>query len=174
MAGRDSFTEFVVTRRPALLRAAVLLTGDPAEAEDLVQTALARVAVRWSAVVAGGDPEPYVRRTMYHAHVSAWRHRRRGVVEVAHPAPEVAAHPDEADVRLSVELALRRLTRRQRAVLVLRFFEDQTEAQTAALLGIGLGTVKSTTRDALARLRAVAPELAELGGARRTDAEVSR
>jgi RNA polymerase sigma-70 factor (sigma-E family) len=171
---RDSFTEFVVARRPALLRAAVLLTGDAGEAEDLVQTALARVSVHWSSVIRGGDPEPYVRRAMYHAHVSAWRRRRRRVVEVGRQPLEVAAPPDEAEVRVSVQAALRLLTRRQRAVLVLRFFEDMSEAQTAELLGIGVGTVKSTTREALARLRTAAPHLATLAGPASLDEGVAR
>lgn len=174
MGERDTFTEFVVTRRTALLRSAVLLTGDQGLAEDLVQTALSRVAARWGTVVAAGDPEPYVRRTMYHAHVSSWRRRR--VVEVLGEPPATGAGAQatpttDADVRVDVRNALARLTRKQRAVLVLRYFEDLSESQTAAVLGCSVGTVKSQARDALARIRVVAPELSEL--VEPTTAEVS-
>ena len=134
-----------------------------------MQAALPKAAMRWPSLV-GGSPEAYVRRILYTqqsrfggggARASCCRPRRR---------TRAPAAPDPADataVRLAVERALARLTRRQRTILVLRFFEDLTEAQTAEALGIGLGTVKSQTRDSLARLRAVAPDLADLVGRRR-------
>jgi RNA polymerase sigma-70 factor (sigma-E family) len=158
-ASRHAFDEFVRTRTPALARTAYLLTGDAHLAEDLVQTALFKAARAWHRIE--GDPEPYVRRILYTQNVSWWR--RRKVRETSLGSYDDAAPSrDDSDLRLSLESALARLTERQRTVLVLRFFEDLTEVQTASALGIGAGTVKSTTREALARLRAVAPHLEEL------------
>ena len=168
----EGFAEFVHARGRALARTAYLLTGDHQQAEDLLQSALAKAAGRWLALRAG-SPEAYVRRILYTEHVSVWRRRRlRELLSAAPPSPTLADPADAATVRVTVERALARLTRRQRTILVLRFFEDLTEAQTAEVLGIGLGTVKSQTRDSLARLRTVAPELADLVG-RRTTLEMS-
>ena len=148
-------------RTPALSRTAYLLTGDAHLAEDLVQTALFKAAKAWHRI--DGDPEPYVRRILYTQNVSWWR--RAGSPETV---PRLVRRPGgvhrDSDLRLTLEQALARLTTRQRTVLVLRYFEDLTEVQTAAALGIGSGTVKSITRQALARLRTLAPELAELIG----------
>ena len=157
-SARVAFDDFVRARTPALARTAYLLTGDAHLAEDLVQTALFKAARAWHRIE--GDPEPYVRRIMYNQNVSWWR--RRKVRETALGPHDGAATSADSDLRLSLESALARLTERQRTVLVLRFFEDLTEVQTAHTLGIGAGTVKSTTREALARLRAVAPHLEEL------------
>lgn len=155
-----AFTEFVAARTRALSRTAYLLTGDHQLAEDLVQTALFQTARHWERIE--GNPEAYARRILYHQNISWWRRRRLAESPLLdHDAP--VADPD-ADLRLTLQEALRRLTPKQRTVLVLRYFEDLTEAQTAAELGIGLGTVKSTTRQALGRLRTLAPELAELIG----------
>jgi RNA polymerase sigma-70 factor (sigma-E family) len=158
----EGLPEFVRARLGWLSRVAYLLTGGHQEAEDLLQTALVRLAGRWRRVVATGDPEAYLRKILYHEHIRAW-HRR-----VAQPQPTVAdqvVHPAEADTvvrRVVLAQALRRLNQRDRAVLVLRFFEDLSEADTAAVLGCAVGTVKSQTSRALARLRAAAPELADL------------
>ncbi|MEO6823072.1 MAG: SigE family RNA polymerase sigma factor [Candidatus Nanopelagicales bacterium] len=154
------FGEWVATRRGALLRTAYLLTADTHDAEDLVQSALERVSLRWQRIAAGGAPEPYVRRVLYHQHVSSWR-RHRGRLLTVEQVPEatVADEAGAADLRIVLDLALRRLTAKQRAVLVLRFYEDLSESQTADVLGVGLGTVKSQTRHALGRLRVLAPEL---------------
>jgi RNA polymerase sigma-70 factor (sigma-E family) len=143
------------------------LTGDPHHAEDLVQTALARAAVRWNRL---DDPEAYVRRVLYTQGVSWWRvqRRRRPEMLVAAP-PETPTGERDPDLRILLETAMARLTRKQRAVLVLRFYEDRTEAETAQLLSVGLGTVKSQTRHALKRLRKLAPEITE-----RLDQEVNR
>ena len=157
-SARVAFDEFVRARTPALARTAYLLTGDAHLAEDLVQTALFNAARAWYRIE--GDPEPYVRRILYNQNVSWWR--RRKVRETALGAYDGASAAGDSDLRLSLESALARLTERQRTVLVLRFFEDLTEVQTAHALGIAAGTVKSTTREALARLRAVAPHLEEL------------
>ena len=157
----DAFCAFVVARTPALSRTAYLLTGDAHLAEDLVQTALFKAAKGWHRIQ--GDPEPYVRRILYTQNVSWWRARKHVREQSLGKYDAAAAHAD-TDLRLTLEQALARLTNRQRAVLVLRYFEDLTETQAAAVLGIAPGTVKSITRQALARLRALAPELADLVG----------
>jgi RNA polymerase sigma-70 factor (sigma-E family) len=156
----DEFRSFVVARTAALSRTAYLLTGDAHLAEDLVQTALFKAARSWHRI--NGDPEPYVRRILYTQNVSWWRQRR--LKESALGDYDVPSGSADTDLRLSLEQALARLTTRQRTVLVLRYFEDLTEVQTGQVLGIGAGTVKSTTRQAFARLRALAPDLAELIG----------
>ena len=156
----DAFNAFVHARTPALSRTAYLLTGDAHLAEDLVQTALFKAAKSWHRIQ--GDPEPYVRRILYTQNVSWWRARKH-VREQALGAYDAPAGPaGDTDLRLTLEEALQRLTARQRTVLVLRYFEDLTEVQASAALGIGPGTVKSIARQALARLRTLAPELAEL------------
>jgi RNA polymerase sigma-70 factor (sigma-E family) len=157
---QHDFDAFVVARTPALSRTAYLLTGDAHLAEDLVQTALFKAAKAWHRIE--GDPEPYVRRILYTQNISWWRQRR--ITETALGSYDGPAPGGDVDLRLSLEQALARLTTRQRTVLVLRYFEDLTEVQTGYALGIGSGTVKSICRQALARLRALAPELAELIG----------
>jgi RNA polymerase sigma-70 factor (sigma-E family) len=161
----ESFREFVGARTAQLSRVALLLTGDVHLAEDLVQQTLLRVAERWRRVSGADDPDAYVRRMLYNQHVSWWR--RAGPRAVLRSEPPERAGPDSsANVVATVMIhrALARLAPRQRAVLVLRYFEDLTEAQTADALGCAVGTVKSQTRDALAKLRRVAPELSELYG----------
>ena len=160
-ASEHDFHAFVVARTPALSRTAYLLTGDAQLAEDLVQTALFKAARAWDRIQ--GHPEPYVRRILYTQNVSWWRSRRQ-VAETALQEYDGPAPTADTDLRLTLEQALARLTTRQRTVLVLRFFEDLTEVQTADVLGIGAGTVKSITRQALGRLRVLAPELSELMG----------
>nr|WP_117212725.1 SigE family RNA polymerase sigma factor [Allorhizocola rhizosphaerae] len=154
----ESFHEYVSGRVAGLSRIAYLLTGDPHLAEDLVQQALIRVAQRWEAI--RDDPDPYVRRVIYTQHVSWWRrHRADAVPSDRLPERSTSDPAHQISLRLSMREALARLAPRQRAVLILRYYEDLTEAQTAEVLGIAVGTVKSQTRDALARLRVVAPEL---------------
>jgi RNA polymerase sigma-70 factor (sigma-E family) len=163
----QSFQAYVAARLAGLSRVAYLLTGDWHLAEDLVQVTLVRVARHWERVVASGDPDPYVRRALHHQHVSLWRRRWRRVDLRADP-PDGAV-PDrsgETERAVVVRRALARLAPRQRAVLVLRYFEDLTEAQTAEVLGCSVSTVKSQARDGLARLLASAPELADLVEAR--------
>jgi RNA polymerase sigma-70 factor (sigma-E family) len=157
-ASEHDFHAFVVARTPALSRTAYLLTGDAHLAEDLVQTALFKAARAWDRIQ--GHPEPYVRRILYTQNVSWWRSRRQ-LPETALQEYDGTAQAADTDLRLTLEQALARLTTRQRTVLVLRYFEDLTEVQTADVLGIGAGTVKSITRQALGRLRALAPELSE-------------
>ena len=163
--GQADFATFVAARSASLARTAYLLTADRHSAEDLLQEALAAVASRWETVSAGGDPEPYVRRVLYTRAVDGWRRKRPREV-LSDRVPEVRGE-DSSDAttrRLVLRDALARLTPRQRAVLVLRFYEDVTEVQTAALLGCSVSTVKSQTRHALSRLRVLAPELAESFG----------
>jgi RNA polymerase sigma-70 factor (sigma-E family) len=160
----DSFEAFVRARSAALARAAYLLTGDRHAAEDLLQDTLARVAERWTAIVRGGDPEPYVRQVLYRRSVDVWRGRRWREVLRGDDAPELLGPGDPADAvaaRLVLRAALGRLTPRQRAVLILRFYEDRTEQQTADILGCSANTVKSQTRHAIARLRELVPDLAD-------------
>jgi RNA polymerase sigma-70 factor (sigma-E family) len=168
MADDDGFREFVRGRLPSLSRVAYLLTGDHHAAEDLVQDTLVKVAGRWSRVNAMERPDAYLRKVMYHQHISAWRRRSRQVGQsTLRPGslPDKAAAAgdmaEDVTVRVLLEHALAKLTRRQRAVLVLRFFEDLPEATAAEVLGCSVGTVKSQTHHALARLRVLAPDLAD-------------
>ncbi|MEV0181480.1 SigE family RNA polymerase sigma factor [Streptomyces sp. NPDC050625] len=161
---QERFREFVAGRSSALLRTAVLLTGgDRHAAEDLLQNALVKAAGRWQRI---DEPEAYVRQILYRQQISRWRLKwRRREVTVAEP-PEAGHAPDAsgaAELRLVLRAALSRLTARQRTVLVLRYFEDLPEADVARMLGCSVGTVRSTTHRSLARLRALAPELAALG-----------
>lgn len=164
MADADSsFRDFFQARIVALSRVAYLLTGDAHLAEDLLQQALIRVASHWERVLAKGDPEPYVRKVLYHQHISWWRRRRRELASAGEvPEPVEADHASAVAVSLSLRQALARLAPRQRAVLVLRFYEDLSEEQVAAALGCSVNTVKSQARDALKRMRAFAQELQEV------------
>ena len=156
---RASFEEFVATRSVSLGRVAYLLTGHRHDAEDLLQTALIKVAMRWGRVE---EPEAYVRRILYTQAVSRWRRRgRRPEVLTDKPLGEGGVESDW-ETRVVLDQALRRLTPKQRAVLVLRFYEDMSESQTAAVLDCSVGTVKSQTRHALERLRVLSPHLAQL------------
>ena len=148
MTGYADFEEFVVARRDALLRTAYLLTGNHHDAEDLVQSALIKVVPKWARIQE--SPERYVRQVLARESVNRWRSRRWREIST-NVVPETMHH--ESMDRLALLEDLRRLSPRQRAVLVLRYFDDLTEAETAAALGISVGTVKSHARDALARLR---------------------
>ncbi|MGN0064312.1 MAG: SigE family RNA polymerase sigma factor [Nocardioides sp.] len=158
-ADEAGFTAFVSARSGALLRVAYLLNGDHQHAEDLLQTALVQAAKHWERIHT--SPEAYVRRTLYTANVSRWRRHRVPEVPLEHDrgAPDV-----DTPARLALLDALAGLTAKQRTVLVLRYYEDLTEARTAEVLGISVGTVKSTSRQALTRLRERRPDLAELIG----------
>jgi RNA polymerase sigma-70 factor (sigma-E family) len=146
------FAEFVASRQRALLRSAWLLTGDWATAEDLVQTALVRAWPHWRRLPDGEAAEAYVRRVMHNTFNSWWRRRWRGETPTA-DLPDTASPENDPDVRTALVAALRRLPRRQRAVVVLRYFDDLTEARAADALGCSVGTVKSQTSKALATLR---------------------
>jgi RNA polymerase sigma-70 factor (sigma-E family) len=152
MASDVEFEEFVLTRSPALLRTAYLLVRDLQLAEDLLQTSLTKAWFAWRRV--DGDPEPYVRRILVTTSVSWWRKRWTHETPTA-VIPEQATSPEAEWPAHGYEVwdALGRLPRRQRAVIVLRYVEDRTEAETADLLGCSLGTVKSQCFKALAKLR---------------------
>jgi RNA polymerase sigma-70 factor (sigma-E family) len=158
----ESFTRWASERQQALLRTAVLLCGDHHRAEDLVQDALTKVAVRW-ARLHDQHPDAYARQVMIRTNISWWRRRRREVVVDVRDTPSPAGTA-AVDRRLLLDHALAQLTPRQRATVVLRFYDDLSERDTADVMGVSTGTVKSQTHAALARLRAVAPELAELLG----------
>ena len=152
MADRSDFDDFVAGRSQALLRTAYLLTGDHAHAEDLLQTALAKSWFAWGRIA--GPPEPYVRRVIATTYATWWRRRWRSEYPTG-SVPEVAGADGTAgvDERDALWRALGTLPRRQRAVVVLRYYEDLSEAETAAALGISRGTVKSQASKALAALR---------------------
>ncbi|MFG1710345.1 SigE family RNA polymerase sigma factor [Nonomuraea sp. M3C6] len=160
MRDPEGFHEFVVARGTALSRTAFLLTGDHHTAADLLQEALAKTAVRWQRVSAGGNPEAYVRTVMLNQ-LRTWRRPRRLRFFAAAEVPEqaMADGSAESDRRLMLARALAVLTPRQRAVLYLRFYEDLPQDQIAARLGCSLGTVKRHIHDALGRLRKSAPDL---------------
>ncbi|KRA39416.1 hypothetical protein ASD81_06705 [Nocardioides sp. Root614] len=149
--GGDSFDAFVSARGNALWRSAWLLTGDHQLAEDLVQTALAKSWRAFDRVGIDGF-EAYVRRVMFTTYISWWRRKWRGERPTA-DLPERGSKEPDADGRNDLLAALDGLPRGQRAVVVLRYFEDLTEAQAAGVLGIGVGTVKSQCSRALAALR---------------------
>ncbi|MBD3947897.1 SigE family RNA polymerase sigma factor [Nocardioides ganghwensis] len=155
----QGFTEWVGGRQRQLLRSAYLLTGDLHRAEDLVQEALTKVALRWSRL-ADGNPTAYALRIIARDNISWWRRRRDVPTDRLHDAGATS----EPEIALVVRGALARLTPNQRAVLVLRHFEDLTERETADVLGVSIGTVKSQNAAALARLRTGAPELLSLIG----------
>jgi RNA polymerase sigma-70 factor (sigma-E family) len=159
------FREYVLARLAWLSRVAYLLTGDHHAAEDLLQSALVKVGTRWRRVEAADEPDAYVRKILYHEQVSVWRRRVRVAEDPVAEPPEMAAVGDLADdtVRhVMLRNALAKLTPRQRAVIVLRYFEDLSEVDAADVLGCSVGTVKSQTNHALGRLRILAPELADL------------
>jgi RNA polymerase sigma-70 factor (sigma-E family) len=165
----DGFEEFVRAHQAGLSKVAYLLTGDHHAAEDLLQGALVRIASKWHRVSRSEYPYAYVRRILYHQHVSAGRLRRLVERPMAR-LPDSGTERDETDDavrRMVLEEALARLTPRQRAVIVLRYFEDLSAADAAHALGCSVGTVKSQTHHALGRLRTLAPELAELSHDRR-------
>lgn len=162
--GDPAFLEFVRSRSAALLRSAYLLTGDRHLAEDLVQTALAKTALRWDRIDQR-NAEAYTRRVLYHEQVDGWRRKRVAEAfpgELPDRADRHGSESEHSDLKLAVQQALSRLGPRQRAVVVLRFFEDRTERETAEILGCSIGTVKSQAHRALATLRTAAPSLLDL------------
>jgi RNA polymerase sigma-70 factor (sigma-E family) len=150
---QPAFSDYVAARSPALLRTAYLLTGNRADAEDLLQTTLAKTYLAWDRIRDREALDGYVRRTMVNTQTSFWRRKRpESLYDTPPDLPGRDAHAD-SDLHDALWGALAKLGRKQRAVLVLRYYEDLTEADTAALLGISVGTVKSTTSRALAVLR---------------------
>jgi RNA polymerase sigma-70 factor (sigma-E family) len=159
-----AFEDFVAVRGAALLRTAWFLTGDHQKAEDLVQTALAKAWLHWEGIDRDGTGSHmgYVRRVMVTTYAAWWRRRWNGEKPYAVLPDSLERGEDNADLRHDVLAALARLPRGQRAVVVLRYFDDLTEAQTADVLDCSVGTVKSQTARALAVLRR-SPLLADEG-----------
>lgn len=150
----ERFRQFVTEQWGPLTRTAFLLTGDRGAAEDLVQTALEKAHRRWAHIARQDAPGVYVRRTMINTLIS-WRRRRR-VAEVELVGGDDPVGPDDfarVETRHQVLRALRTLPPRTRVILVLRFFEDRTEADIATILGCSIGSVKSQSSRGLARLR---------------------
>ncbi|MGW4895085.1 SigE family RNA polymerase sigma factor [Kitasatospora sp. NPDC004240] len=155
------FTAFVIGNGRQLTRLAELLTGDPHRASDIVQSALERAYLHWHRIT-GDDPTAYVRRIVVNQHRDWWRRLRNRELPTDH-AFELPGSEDVAErqaQRALLNQALSTLTRRERTVVVLRYYGDLSEADTAAELGIAPGTVKSTLHRALGKLRAL-PELAD-------------
>lgn len=164
----DDFVRYVRARQGTLLRAARLYCGDEHLAEDLLQEAFVKLASRWEQVRTG-SPDAYMRRILYRDSVSRWRRWGR-----EKPYAAAAGERDLMDRAVSsavedwvagapVRAALAKLPPRQRAVIVLRYFEDQSEAQIAEILGTSAGTVKSQASKALAHLRRLLPEIVDAG-----------
>jgi RNA polymerase sigma-70 factor (sigma-E family) len=153
-----SFEDFVYARSSTLLRTALLLTGrNRADAEDVLQIALERAYRHWPRLCRSGDPERYIRKILANASTDRWRRLARRPEQ---PLPEAGFEPAVPDGTARIDdreyllWALATLPPRQRAVLVLRYFDDMSEGETAQVLGCSLGTVKSHAARALARLRA--------------------
>ena len=153
--GREAFRAYVAGRSPALLRTAFLLTGHRGDAEDLLQTALAKTYLSWDRIRDREALDGYVRRVMVNTQTSWWRRKRID----EYPSEVLPEHRSQRDATEDVALhdglwtALAELPKRQRAMVVLRYYEDLSEAETAGVLGVSVGTVKSTTSRALAKLR---------------------
>lgn len=157
---RDAdFSAYMSARQPALYRTAYLLAGDHAGAEDLLQNAFAKLYLAWDRVRDHGALDGYVRRIMVNEHHSLWRRAWKRREHPTDTIPETGTH-DSYDDGLGGALwsYVQTLPPRQRSVVVLRYYEELTEAETADLLGISVGTVKSQTSRALAGLRARAPQ----------------
>lgn len=152
---REDFRSYVAARSPALLRTAYMLSGNRADAEDLLQTALAKTYLAWDRIREREAVDGYVRRVMVNTQTSWWR-RRKVDERPTGDLPEGPAGRDataDADLHDALWTALSELPKRQRAMVVLRYYEDLSEAETAAVMGVSVGTVKSTTSRALTKLR---------------------
>jgi RNA polymerase sigma-70 factor (sigma-E family) len=146
------FAAYVAARQRHLLGVAVLLCGDRGLAEDLVQEALVKMARHWPKVRAGA-PDAYARKIIYHDSIRVWKRRTREVI-VAEVPERAGNDPTDAwQARTDVRNALQQLAPRQRAVIVLRYYEELSEAESASALGVSVGTVKSQTHAALGNLR---------------------
>ena len=156
------FRDYVTARSRSLLRTAYLLTGNRADAEDLVQSALAKTYLAWDRIEDRRAVDGYVRRAMVNTHISWWRRRRLEEYPTDEIPDQAVADPSgTSDLQDTLRRALDRLPQRMRAAVVLRYVEDMTEAEVADVLGVSLGTVKSTVSRAVAKLRIDAELTAE-------------
>jgi RNA polymerase sigma-70 factor (sigma-E family) len=156
------FREYVTARSRSLLRTAYLLTGNIPDAEDLVQSALAKTYQAWDRIEDRAALDGYVRRAMVNTHISWWRRRRVEEFPTDEVPDQVVADPSgNSDLQDTLRRAIDRLPQRMRAAVVLRYYEDMTEAEVADVLGVSLGTVKSTVSRAVAKLRIDAELLAD-------------
>jgi len=155
-----TFGDYVRSRGGSLLRAAQALTGNRADAEDLVQATLVKAYQSWDNVAEPDALDTYVRRVMINTHISGWRRRRVDEYPTDQLPDSVAADAiGDSELQELVQRAVDRLPRRMRAAVMLRYFDDMSEPEVAAALGVSVGTVKSTVARAVAKLR----EDAELG-----------
>ena len=160
LSARDTdFSSYMHARQASLLRTAYLLTGDRHTAEDLVQTAFAKLYLSWDKVQSRDSVDGYVRRILVNENNSLWRRAWKRREHATDELPE-GGHLDHYDSGTSRELwdLVQTLPRKARAVVVLRYYEEMSEAETADVLGISVGTVKSQTSRALAALRERAPQ----------------
>jgi RNA polymerase sigma-70 factor (sigma-E family) len=180
---REEFEHFVAEWAGSLLRSAYLVVWDHGEAEDLVQECLFRMARRWPRVRSMDHPQAYARKVLINLALDESRQRSRHRSELHGPATDgLEEHPDEAATRVlgrveaSADLvyALSALPPRQRAAVVLRYFDDLTEAQAAEAMGCSVGTVKSTTARALERLREGAPQSLETSSCQNSEGSTVR
>ena len=148
------FRDYVAARNAPLVRMATLLTGNQADAEDLVQAALAKTYLNWHRIHDRAALDGYVHRAMVNTHISWWRRRRLEEFPTDDiPEQAVDDWTRDSEVQDAVRRALDRLPRRMRAAVILRYFEDMSEAEVADVLGVSVGTVKSTVSRAVAKLR---------------------
>jgi RNA polymerase sigma-70 factor (sigma-E family) len=153
------FEAWARARTPALLRSAYLLTGSQHSAQDLVQSTFERLAVAWRRIE---SPDAYAQRVMYRIAARSWSRRRVAeLLTAAVPESADTSGVEQVDLKIMMRTALFALPRAQRAVVVLRFFDDLSEAQTAEVLGCSRGTVKSQTHKALRALRRAVPDFGE-------------
>ncbi len=158
--GYPSFSSYVRARGPVLLRTARSLTANPSDAEDLLQTALTKTYVAWERIEDHRALDGYVRRALVNTRTSQWRKRKVdefACEELPEPSTSsVAPAPDPAERQVlhdAMWRAIMKLPERQRAMVVLRYYEDLSEVQTAEVLGVSVGTVKSAVSRALGKLR---------------------
>jgi RNA polymerase sigma-70 factor (sigma-E family) len=148
------FRDYVTSRTGSLLRMAYLLTRNQADAEDLVQAALAKTYQAWDRIEDRNALDGYVRRAMVNTHISWWRRRRVEEYPTDDiPDRPVSDHAGDGELSDALQRALDRLPSRMRAAVMLRYYEDMSEAEVAEALGISQGTVKSTVSRAVAKLR---------------------
>lgn len=154
-APHDEFRDFVAARGPTLMRAALLMTGDRADAEDLLQAALTKTYLSWGRIHDRSALDGYVRRIMVNINISWWRRRKleEYPTDDLPETPVADDHPRRSELHDVLGKLLAKLPERQRAAIVLRYYEDLTETEIADVLGVSVGTVKSTVSRAMAKLR---------------------